>query len=173
MTIATAIGHPDSPTSSTAFLQGLMERERCPGGGWNGRAQVDPPRCRSRHAEFGGRSRPRPQAPDQHRRSGNQREFPLRSLCSLRGRSRNVCNFRWPLTIRRKDPAQSSTVPEALRRPSRVAGLEDLSRFGCYSGGSVNSRISAPRAHNQSVRLISECSSSRRPRQSAAAASSP
>ena len=45
-------------------------RQATPGGGWHGRAHAGSPRCRSRHAEMGGRSRPRPQAPDRHRRSG-------------------------------------------------------------------------------------------------------
>ena len=44
-----------------------------PRGGWHGRAHAGPPRCRSRHAETGGRSHPRPQAPDRHRRSSGRR----------------------------------------------------------------------------------------------------
>ena len=56
--------------ASMAFPPGTDGTGATPGGGWHGRAHADSPRCRSRHAEMGGRSRPRSQAPDRHRRSG-------------------------------------------------------------------------------------------------------
>ena len=47
-----------------------MDRER-PRRGWDCRAHPNRPPCRMRHAEHGGRSRPRPQTPVRHARSGD------------------------------------------------------------------------------------------------------
>ena len=52
------------------FRDGLLAGERPRGGGEDGDAHRHPARCRSRHAEMGGRSQPRPRWPDRLRRSG-------------------------------------------------------------------------------------------------------
>ena len=46
--------------------------ERPRSGGEDGAVRLHPPRCRSRHAEMGGRSQPRPGRPDRQRRSGSR-----------------------------------------------------------------------------------------------------
>ena len=46
--------------------------ERPRSGGADGDVHRHPSRCRSRHAEMGGRSQPRPRWPDRHRRSGGR-----------------------------------------------------------------------------------------------------
>ena len=59
-----------------AALDGLPARtagwERPRSGGEDGAVRLHPPRCRSRHAEMGGRSHPRPRNADRHRRSAGR-----------------------------------------------------------------------------------------------------
>ncbi len=76
---------PDSPTArwsgngsssaskrrSTPFRDGLLAGSDRSGGA-DGDVHRHPARCRSRHAEAGGRSQPRPRWPDRHRRSGGR-----------------------------------------------------------------------------------------------------
>ena len=62
----TRLHRPDTLPGGTAG----WERPRS--GGEDGDAHRHPPRCRSRHAEMGGRSQPRPRWPDRHRRSGGR-----------------------------------------------------------------------------------------------------
>jgi len=59
-------------TTANPFPRGTAGWERPRSGGEDGDAHRHPPRCRSRHAEMGGRSQPRPRWPDRHRRSGGR-----------------------------------------------------------------------------------------------------
>ena len=53
-------------------------------GGRHGRAHAEPPRCRTRHPEGAGRSRPRPGDPDRHRRSAGRGPTPSRpATCGI------------------------------------------------------------------------------------------
>ena len=70
-----AAGFVDTPRSQRrlmAFPLGIAGGERPPVGGWHGCAHANPPRCRSRHPERGGRSLLRPKAPERRRRSGGR-----------------------------------------------------------------------------------------------------
>ncbi len=59
----------DPSRPAFAFLQGLLDRERPPGG-WDGLVRPNPRRCPHWASKQGGRSRPRPGSPVRHRRIG-------------------------------------------------------------------------------------------------------
>ena len=70
-------GHPDDdqrpgPHRSDTLPGGTAGWERPRSGGEDGAVRLHPPRCRSRHAEMGGRSHPRPRSADRHPRSAGR-----------------------------------------------------------------------------------------------------
>ncbi len=82
-----------------------------PRGGWGGRADPNSLRCRSRHPEGRGRSRPRTQAPGRHCRSGDRNAIARHAAtCGISGAHIGMA-FSWTCAPMSDVHAWISTLP--------------------------------------------------------------